>query len=301
MPLPPALLAGMDTRFLEVVHELVQALLMLSFAEAGQVRVEGGGRWALVAEVDLDLAEVLALLKKVRGVGMAQGMHVSVFFDAAGFEGQAEAPLQSGVLHGFDRGGRSVASSTTFGREQEGGIAMGLPLLAQQFQGALRQRHVTVAVAFAASDVDEHALGIYVADLQTQSFAQAQSAGIDGAEADAMIELPRIAEDAPDFGCGEDNGQFELGIGADQFEFVRPGAVESLFPEELECANELGGGLAGDFLDGLEVNAVLADLFEVDQFGRAVVVLAELADAGVVGLFGAGADGQKFEVIGEGF
>jgi len=49
------------------------------------------------------------------------------------------------------------------------------------------------------------------------------------------------------------------------------------------------------------MNAVLADLFEGDQLGRTVVVLAELADTGVVGLFGAGADGQEFEVIGEGF
>jgi hypothetical protein len=29
-------------------------------------------------------------------------------------------------------------------------------------------------------------------------------------------------------------------------------------------------------------------------------VVAQLADAGVVGLFGAGADGQEFEIIGEG-
>jgi hypothetical protein len=51
--------------------------------------------------------------------------------------------------------------------------------------------------------------------------------------------------------------------------------------------------LASDLLDRLEVDAVLAHLLEGDQLGRAVVVLAELADTGVVGLFGAWADGQE--------
>ena len=43
----------------------------------------------------------------------------------------------------------------------------------------------------------------------------------------------------------------------------------------------------------------LGALFGGDQFGRAVVELAELADAGIIGLFGARADGEEFEVIGE--
>ena len=57
----------MSQRALEVAHEPVQAFLMLGFAEAGQVRVAGHGR-ALVAQIDLDLAEVLALLQEVGGV-----------------------------------------------------------------------------------------------------------------------------------------------------------------------------------------------------------------------------------------
>jgi hypothetical protein len=59
--------------------------------------------------------------------------------------------------------------------------------------------------------------------------------------------------------------------------------------------------LTSDLFDGLEVDAVLADFFEGDQLGRTVVVLAELADTGEVGLFGARADGQELQVIGEGF
>jgi len=51
----------------------------------------------------------------------------------------------------------------------------------------------------------------------------------------------------------------------------------------------------------LKVDAVLAELFGRDQVGGFVVVLAELADTGVVGLLCAGADGQELEVVGERF
>jgi hypothetical protein len=43
------------------------------------VRVEGGDGRIGVTEIDLELTEVLALLKKISGVRMAQGVHVRVF------------------------------------------------------------------------------------------------------------------------------------------------------------------------------------------------------------------------------
>ena len=49
------------------------------------------------------------------------------------------------------------------------------------------------------------------------------------------------------------------------------------------------------------MDAVLAELLGGDQVGGLVEVLAELADTGLVGLFGAGADGQELQIIGEGF
>ena len=58
----------MSQRALEVAHKPVQAFLMLGFAEAGQVRVEGRHGRALVAQIDLDLAEILTLLQEVGGV-----------------------------------------------------------------------------------------------------------------------------------------------------------------------------------------------------------------------------------------
>ena len=78
---------------------------MLGFAETGQVGVNGRHGRALVAEVDLDLAEVLALLQQVRGIGMTQRVHVRVLGDATGIEREAEGALEGGAAHGLGGGG----------------------------------------------------------------------------------------------------------------------------------------------------------------------------------------------------
>ena len=271
---------------------------MLGFAEAGQMGVDGGDDGTFVAEVDLDLAEVLALFEQVRGVGMAQGVNVGVFFDAAGIEGQPEGALERGAAHGFGGGGGALAGMTPGGEDQRG-MAMGFPLLAQEQERAPGQRDVTILIALAGADVKEAALGINVTDLEVQAFAQTQAAGIDRDQSDAMIKGGNGGEEASGFGGGEDDGEFELGIGADQIEFGGPDAFEGFFPEELEGADDLGGGLAGDLLDGLEMDAVLAELLGGDQFGGFGVELTELAQAGEVSLFGARGDGQEGEVVGK--
>lgn len=265
---------------------------MLCFAQAGQVGVNHGRNRTAVPEVDLDLAQVLALLQQVRGVGMAQGVDVGGFLDAAGFESDAEGALQGIPAHRFS-GSRSAFASATFGRKEECGMTMTLPLLTQQKEGAFGQRDITVLVAFALADVEEHSFGINVADLQAQTFSQSQTTGINGGETNAMIERSYQGDDAPDFRSGKNNRKFELGIGTDQFDFMWPDAFECFLPEDFGGANELRAGLPGELLFGLEVNAILSDLFRSDQVGRFIVELAELTDAGVVGLFSAGKDRQE--------
>jgi hypothetical protein len=58
--------------------------------------------------------------------------------------------------------------------------------------------------------------------------------------------------------------------------------------------------LAGHLFFGLEVEAVVAEFLGADQVGGFGEVLADVVDGGVVGLFGAGADGQQAQVLGEG-
>jgi hypothetical protein len=155
-------------------------------------------------------------------------------------------------------------------------------------------------VAFAGADVQEHPSGVNVADFQAQAFAEAQAAGVDGGEANAMIQGVHRREHPAHFGGGEDDGQLELGIGANQFQFVRPLAFEGFLPEDLDGADGLRAGLAGDLLVDFEMDAILTNLFGGDQVGGFAHELAELSDTGVVGLFGALTHRQELEVIGEG-
>lgn len=271
---------------------------MLSLAQARQVRIDGGDDWALVAEVDLDLAEVLALLKQMRRVAVPQRMDVRGLLDAAGLEGQTEAALQRGAADGFGGGGGALAT-VAFGGEEQRGMTMRFPLFPQALEGDFGQRDVAILIALATADVEEPAFGINVADLEAQPFAQAQAAGINEQQADLLVRRGHGSEQAADFGGGEHHGQFELGIGPDQFQFVGPDSFKGFFPEEFEGANDLGAGLAGDPLVHFEMDAILAELLGGDQFGGFGVELRELAEAGQVSLFGAGLDGQELEVVGE--
>ena len=162
------------------------------------------------------------------------------------------------------------------------------------------QRNVTVLVALALADVQEHTTGVDVAHLQANAFVQAQAAGVDGGQADPMVKEGDMIEQAAHFGGREDDGQFELEVGAGQLDFGGPGPPEGFLPEELDGTEGLGGGLAGDLLDGLEMEEVLAELPGADLIGRSVEVFAQLTNAGEVSLFGAGADGQELQVLGEG-
>ena len=116
-----------------------------------------------------------------------------------------------------------------------------------------------------------------------------------------MVQRGHRRKNPAHFGTREHDGQFELGIGARQLQFVRPDAIESFFPEEFYGADGLRARLAGDLLVGLEMDAILADVLGREQIGGFAVKLAELPDAGVIGLLGAWAHGQELQVIGEGF
>lgn len=271
---------------------------MLCLAEAGQVGVKGGDVGAVVTEVDLDLAEVLAAFEQMSGVGMAQGVDVSVLFDAAGFKRQTKGPLQRGALDGLGGGGGIVAA-VALAREEQLGVVVSSPLLAQQIEGACGKGHVAIAIALAAADVQEHALGIDVGHAQVEAFAQAQAAGVNGGEADAMIQSGDVREDAVSFGLGEDDREFKLEVGANELDFGGPGAFEGLFPEEFDGADGLCGSLSGDFFVALEMDEVLAQFFGGGQLRGFGEVVCQLAHASQVSLLSAGQDADQLEVVGE--
>ena len=115
-----------------------------------------------------------------------------------------------------------------------------------------------------------------------------------------MIKRGNQGDDAPDFSSGKNDGELVLWIGARQFDFMGPNAFKRFLPKHFDGANDLGAGLAGELLFGLEVNAILADLLGRDQIGRFIVELAQLTDTGVVSLLGAGKNRQEFQIIRKG-
>lgn len=258
--------------------------------------VERGDRRTFVPEVDLDLAQVLPLFQQVGRIGMAQGVGMSRLLDAAGLESQTESALESRAAHRFERGGSALAV-VAFGGKEQRGMAMALPLLTQEFERALGQGDVAIAIAFGAANVQEPTLGIDVPDFQAQAFPQAQAAGVNEGEANPMIQRRHGQENLANFRSGEHDREFELGIGPDQFDFRGPDALKRFFPEQFDRAEGLGGSLASDLLDRLEVDEVLAQFLDGNQVGGFWVELAELAHASQVRVHGPWAKGHQEQIV----
>jgi len=252
-----------------------------------------------MAEVDLDLAQVLPLLQKMRGVGMAQRMHMGLLFDATLLQGQSKRPLQSRAAHRFVGRGRTLAAMP-FGREEPEGVAMSFPKRAQMLQGAPWQGDVTVAIALASPDVQEHPSSIDVGDLQVQPFTQTQSAGVKGDEGDPLVQGANAGEDLANLLSREDYGQFEPRLSPHQFQFRRPNPAQTFLPKELDRAQGLGGGLAGNFLDALEMDEILTQLLGRDPLWSTLEMLRPLANTGQVSFLRSRGDRQKLQIFGEG-
>jgi len=225
-------------------------------------------------------------------------VYVRGLFDSAGAQAKAEGSLQRGALDRFGGGGGALAA-VTFGREKPLRMPMRLPLFSEQLEGALRQGDIAVRIAFARADVQEHALGIHVPNLEMQPFAQAEAARVDGAQANPMIESFDLGQNFAHFLGGENDGQFELRIGADQLDFGGPGLAEGFFPEEFDRANILSGSLARDFLLRFQMEEVEAQFLRSDQVGGLAVKFAELADAGPIAQHGAFGQRQQAQIVEE--
>ncbi len=116
-----------------------------------------------------------------------------------------------------------------------------------------------------------------------------------------MIQRGGAGEDLADLRRRENHGQFELGLSPNQFHFGRPDPPQAFLPKDFDRTEGLSRGLAGDFLFALEVDEILAQLLRADQFGCAVEILGPLANTGKVRGLATRRNGQKLQVIGEGF
>ena len=143
------------------------------------MRGERGALNGIVAEVDLNLAQVHARFQKVRGIRVSQGVNGCFFADAAVFESSAESCLNIGMVSRF---GSIVFmdAAASGGRKELDRVTMGFPRLSEQFQRALRQGHIPVFAAFAETHVHEHTRAVDIGNLQMNTFFQTQATGVHG-------------------------------------------------------------------------------------------------------------------------
>jgi len=72
--------------------------------------------------------------------------------------------------------------------ERQHRVAMGLPEAAQEIERRLRQRNEAILVALGVADMHARVRGVDIAQLQAQTFAQAQAEAIEGEEENAVAD-----------------------------------------------------------------------------------------------------------------
>ena len=83
--------------------------------------------------------------------------------------------------------------------------------------------------------VDHHPVAVDVSNLKVNPFTQAQTAGIDGAQADPIARVAYVPQDAAYLGDAEHHGQLLFPSWAHQIQ-RRPLSSECMLVEELDAA-----------------------------------------------------------------
>jgi len=82
--------------------------------------------------------------------------------------------------------------------KEVGGIAVSLPIIPQEQEGAVGQRDHAIGSAFAAMDVEHGAVGVDISDLEVKPLVEAQSAGIDRGKVDPVMKGRGALDDPVD-------------------------------------------------------------------------------------------------------
>ena len=168
-------------------------------------------------------------------------------------------------------------------------------MFSEQEQGAHGDRDDAISLSLAVN-MDELAHAIDVLGLKVCAFAQAQSAGVDRDETDAIDSGSDLREDLGDFISREHDRKLGLARRASDIEDA-PLLLQRFLVEELDAAQGDGDGAALELALVLEVEEVAAEFFFIDQVRGSVVVLGQLADAGHVDFQGSFGVASKFKVI----
>ncbi len=122
-----------------------------------------------MSEVVLHETESDTRFEQRRGPRVAQRRHGGACVDAAGPQGSAQ-----GILHAMarQRGGSGGHAQTTAARrgKKPHRVAVGFPVLAEQREELLGQRHRAILRPCASADVDDHPGTIHSGHLQVGAF-----------------------------------------------------------------------------------------------------------------------------------
>jgi len=175
-------------------------------------------------------------------------------------------------------------------------VAVGFPLLTQKLQRFLRQRHVAVFVALGLPNVDESTCTVDVFDFQVRALGQAQPAGIDRGQTDAIVLKANTVQHMVNFIPAEHDRQFFVFPGADEQQGW-PRAFDGVIIEELDAAQGDGTGAAAPLFDVFTVQKVLPQIFFASPARGLVEVFAQLADGAYIQFLGTGAVAFKLQVF----
>ena len=172
---------------------------------------------------------------------MPQGMGadatvVPIEFSHDGFDDT----LNGGFAHGSL--GRMVHGVVfAFGGKEPNWVSMSAVVVSHDLEGRLRERNETVLGTLATMDMDQHAFGVNIVDLEMEGFLKPKSQGIDDGEEAMHGGFLNQLEERLHFRHREDRWDFLFHLDSDELESLPiPGACQS---------EELFEGLVSD-VDG---------------------------------------------------
>ena len=152
-------------------------------------------------------------------------------------------------------------------------------------KGRLWQRDIAVLGAFAAMDMDHHALAVDIGDFEIQGFMKSQTAGVHGRKIDVVVEGFDVSQNASDFFDAQDGGEAVFVLGAQDRKDV-PIALQDIDIIKANAAVADAHRLGRPVIDVFTLEEVLLEFGFRNQIRSFVIELREHADRAGVGLLG---------------
>ncbi len=257
--------------------------------------IEGGGGRRIVSQILLDEAQVHAGLEEMGGIAVPKRMNRSPLHDATGVEGRPKSILHTVSGYGVCGGGHADTPPTR-SRKDPHGIAVGFPILAEQLEGALGQRHIAVFGAFAVAHVDEHPCTVTIGDLQVSTLLKAQTTRVKSRQANARAGPRQVGQNGSHLFDTEDSWEFLFPWGSDEGQ-CGPLPLQGVLVKERDATKSNGARATGRVLDILEGEEVLTSCFLSDGGGGLMIVLGKLPNGPDRHLLGALGQAAELQIL----